>query len=187
MKRLLAAVLFAVGYFASAIPNGYGDVRLGMSVDAVKDALKKNKEFGYRGDRDVSLAPAVRMRGKNDNDKKEENVIIETDAANSLVSSYFSHCWFQFIDGKLSVITLNLDAQKVDHYSVFQKLCEKYGNPQELSPQRSVWTDDGVQLSLERPLVLKYIDKQAADDKQKASGVEKTNSERRLDEFLDTL
>ena len=169
-----------------ALPTGYGDIKLGMGVDAVKDALKKSGEFGYRGDRDVSLAPAVRGKGNKD-EKKDDNVIIETDAANALVPSFFSHCWFQFIDGKLSVITLNLNPQKIDHYAVFQKLCDKYGNPQELSPQKSVWADDGVQLSLEKPLVLKYVDKQGADDRQKASGVEKTNSEKARDEFLEGL
>ena len=186
MKRNLAAVLLlALTGILFALPTGYGDIKLGMGVDAVKDALKKNHEFGYRGDRDVSFAPTTRSKSKNE--KKNDTVIIETDATYATSPTFFSHCWFQFIDGKLSVITLNLDAAKIDHHSIFQKLCEKYGNPQQISPQKSVWTDSNVQLSLEKPLVLKYIDKQSADEKQKSSGVEKTYSEKSRDEFLDAL
>lgn len=182
-QSFLIAALLVLGSFLFALPGGYGAIRLGMGVDAVKDALEKDASFGYRGDRDVSFAPA--SRGKDS--KQDDNVIIETDAAYALAPSFFSRCWFQFIDGKLSVITLNLNPQKIDHYSVFQTLCEKYGSPQELTPQKSVWADGGVRLSLERPLVLKYIDSQVANDKQTASSVEKTNTEKARDEFLEGL
>ena len=43
--------------FAQNIPNGYGGVNLGMTVEQTKKALKDNSDFGYRGDRDVSLLP----------------------------------------------------------------------------------------------------------------------------------
>ena len=43
--------------FAQNIPNGYGGVNLGMTVEQTKKALKDNSDFGYRGDRDVSLFP----------------------------------------------------------------------------------------------------------------------------------
>ena len=38
----------------SSLPNGYAGIKLGMSMDAVKEALQKDGQFGYRGERDVS-------------------------------------------------------------------------------------------------------------------------------------
>ena len=184
MKRLSLLLLFNL--FLSmlfALPPGYDGINLGMSVDEVKSELKKHTEFGYRGDRDVSLSPSV---GNKKNGEKVYDVLIETDASLAPVS-FFDRCWFQFTDGKLSTITLNLNREKVDHYSVFQTLCEKYGNPQEISPQKSVWSDSNVQMSLERPLVLKYVDKKVLDAKKDASTVEKTTGEQMRDAFLERL
>lgn len=183
-KTLLAAFLaFSASTLLSALPLGYNGVSLGMSVDEVKAELKKHSEFGYRGDRDVSLSPSI--RGEK-NGQKTYDVLIETDASYAPVS-FFDRCWFQFTDGKLSTITLNLNREKIDHYSVFQKLCEKYGNPQEISPQKSVWSDSNVQMSLERPLVLKYVDRKVFDQRREESTVEKTTTEKMRDNFLEQL
>ena len=43
-----------------------------MSLDATKSALKSNSDFGYNGDRDVSLLPG------------ENRVLIETDARDTI-------------------------------------------------------------------------------------------------------
>ncbi|MCR5724351.1 MAG: hypothetical protein K6G80_04600 [Treponema sp.] len=183
-KRLLAAFIASFLSFALfALPSGYDGIKLGMSVEEVKSELKKHAEFGYRGDRDVSLSPSVRGQK---NGEKVYDVLIETDATYAPLS-FFDRCWFQFTDGKLSTITLNLNREKVDHYSVFQTLCEKYGDPQEISPQKSVWTDSSVQLSLERPLVLKYVDRKIFDQRREDSNVEKTTTEKMRDDFLERL
>ena len=72
----LSLFAFAVGQTASAsrqgsghesLPMGYGNIKLGMSVDEVKSELLKNHAFGYRGDRDVSFSP------------KDNQVLIETE------------------------------------------------------------------------------------------------------------
>ena len=39
----------------SPLPKGYGSVTLGMTLDEVKEALKTDPAYNYRGDRDVSL------------------------------------------------------------------------------------------------------------------------------------
>lgn len=177
MKKILVSVFISVFFLALplfSLPNGYSTAKLGMDIDSLKDALKKDVQFGYRGDRDVSLSPS------------DGQFLIETDGAKSAYS-FFGRCWFQFANDKLYIITLNLDRSKVDHYSVFSKLCEKYGNPDELSPQKSVWKDDNVILSLEKPLTLKYVDKKAFDGKKDSSNVEKTTAEKAKDDFLDSL
>jgi hypothetical protein len=145
-----------------------------MTVDQVKEALKKTAVFGYRGERDVSLSPG------------DGQVLIETDATYAPYS-FFTRCWFQFSEGKLYIITLNLNSERIDHYSIFSRLCEKYGNPQEISPTKSQWNDSSVFMSLERPLTLKYIDRAAFEKKQSNSNVDKTVREQSRDEFLEGL
>ena len=175
MKKILFAILvafFTIPLFS--LPNGFSSAKLGMSIDSLKDALKNDHQFGYRGDRDVSLSPS------------DGQYLIETDGSLSGFS-FLERCWFQFSDDKLYIITLNLDRSKIDHYSVFSKLCEKYGNPNELSPQKSVWRDGDVIMSLEKPLTLKYVDAKAFDSKKDSSNVQKTTAENARDEFLDSL
>lgn len=175
MKKILFSI-FAIFlcFQAFSLPNGYSSAKLGMDIDSLKNALKKDHQFGYRGDRDVSLSPS------------DGQFLIETDGS-QFGFSFLERCWFQFSNDKLYIITLNLDRSKVDHYSVFSKLCEKYGNPAELSPQKSVWRDDSVILSLEKPLTLKYVDAKAFNGKKDSSNVEKTTSEKARDNFLDSL
>jgi hypothetical protein len=55
-------------------------------------------------------------------------------------------------------MTFNLDAQKVDYYSIYSHLVAKYGEPVSMDPRKSVWSDGKVTMSLERPLTLKYVD-----------------------------
>lgn len=157
------------------LPKGYGGVTLGMSVDEAKKALKENGDFGYNGDRDVSLLPG------------ENRVLIETDARDFARWSYLEQCWFQFYDDKLYTIMLNLNKKKVDYYSVYSSLVKKYGEPVEFSPERAVWKNDDIQLSLERPLILKYIDLKVFNSLIQESMVEKTAQEKLRDEFLDSF
>ncbi len=172
--RFFVLSLMLISASAFGLPSGFGKVKLGMSVDEVKETLKKDGQFGYRGDRDVSLSPS------------DGQTLIETDATYSSFS-YLDRCWFQFSDGKLYIITINLDGSKIDHYSIFSKLCEKYGNPDEISPKKSLWKDDSVIMSLEKPLTLKYVDQKVFSDKQKSSNVEKTYGEKNRDTFLEGL
>ncbi len=175
MKKLLVAFLLICTIFsASALPSGFAKVQLGMSVDELKDALKKDHQFGYRGDRDVSLSPT------------DGETLIETDATYEPFS-FLERCWFQFSEEKLYIITINLDQSKVDHYSVFSELCKKYGNPVEISPKKSVWRDDSVIMSLEKPLALKYVDAKAYEKKTESSNVQKTTAEQAKEHFLDSL
>lgn len=157
------------------LPKGYGGVELGMSLEKTKSALKSNSDFGYNGDRDVSLLPG------------ENRVLIETDARDFARWSFLEQCWFQFYDDKLYTIMINLNRKKVDYYSVYSSLVKKYGEPDEFSPERAVWKNDSVQMSLERPLILKYIDLQTFNSLVNESMVEKSAQEKLRDEFLDSL
>ena len=175
-RKFAAGLIFSLaGALLNALPSGYGKVSLGMSVDAAKDALKSDGQFGYRGDRDVSLSP------------KDHETVIETDPTTFASFSFFERCWFQFSSERLSVITLNMNPAMIDHYSVFSELCEKYGSPDEISPKKAVWNSDSVTLSLEKPLTLKYVDAKVFKEKKDSSKTEKTLSERSRDAFLNGL
>lgn len=175
MKKFVFAFLFLI--FISpvfSLPDGFSEIHLGMSVVELKDALKKDYQFGYRGDRDVSLSP------------QDGQVLIETDAENEPFS-FLGRCYFQFADEKLYIITINLKNTKIDHYSVLSKLIEKYGNPDEIKPDKSTWKDDSVIMSLERPLTLKYVDAKVFNERQNKSNIDRTASEKALEDFLDEL
>ena len=167
MLLILAWSVFAAD---GALPGGYGSVVLGMSVDSAKNALKEDPAYGYRGDRDVSLLPG------------EDRVLISTVGV-----LFFDECWFQFNKDRLYIITLNLNPEQMDYASVFKSLCNKYGEPDSLSPKKSEWRDGSVIMSLERPLTLKYTDEKVFQELQESSNVELTKEEKTRQSFLESL
>lgn len=179
MKKILAFVIFsAVFSFCFAektVPDGYGGIQLGMTVEQVKKALKDNTDFGYHGDRDVSLLPG------------ENRVLIETDATTYAGYSFLERCWFQFYNDKLYIITINVNKEKMDHFSIFDSLCKKYGMPDSVNPEKSVWNGSNVTMSLERPLTLKYVDQKTFESLQYKSKVGPNGREMTRDMFLEGL
>ncbi|WP_407398219.1 hypothetical protein [Treponema sp.] len=171
LSLLVSALLFA----EESLPDGFKKIRFGMSVDQVKEELRKDPAFGFRGDRDVSLLPG------------ENRILIETDTSRTAPYSFLERCSFQFHDDKLYTITINMRKKKMDHYSIYTTLTEKYGNPDSLNPEKSEWKDDNVIMSLERPLTLKYTDRKVFEDLQSKAMVNKTAEEQSKQDFLDLL
>ena len=157
------------------LPLGYRKIKLGMSVEQVKELLQQDAIFGYHGDRDVSLLPG------------ENRILIETDAKAGHVDSFLDRCWFQFSDDKLYIITINLNKEKIDHYSIFTTLCNKYGNPKNLNPEKSVWENNSITMSLERPLTIKYVDNATFEKLSKKSNVNNSVEEMTAEVFLEGL
>lgn len=161
--------------FAKDLPYGYKDISLGMSLKETKDALLKDSDFGYHGDRDVSLLP------------HSNKTLIETDATYGLGSNFLTNCYFQFTDDQLYIITININTERMDYYSVFTTLCNKYGEPDSISPSGAIWKNDSVTMSLEKPLTLKYVDNKLFDSVQNYSNVPKSATEVTREQFLDEL
>ncbi|MCR4735495.1 MAG: hypothetical protein K5829_10880 [Treponema sp.] len=162
-------------YAKEPLPGGYKNILLGLSLDDTKHELIKNTDFGYHGDRDVSLRP-------NDN-----QVIIETDATNGYGSIFLTQCWFQFYEKTLYSITINMNTDKLDYYSVFTTLTNKYGQPDYFSPTQAKWSDDSVTMILEKPLALKYIDNKIQKELQNYSNIQKSATELTKEMFLGEL
>lgn len=168
-------ILFSCFSYAKDLPNGYKEISLGFSMDETKDALLKDPDFGYHGERDVSLLP------------HSNKSLIETDATYGLGSNFLTNCYFQFTDDKLYIITININTDRMDYYSVFTKLCEKYGEPDSISPSSAIWKNDSVTMSLEKPLTLKYVDNKLFDSVQNYSNVPHSATEVTREQFLDEL
>lgn len=175
MLGVMAALSGAARIYAQTLPQGFRGVRLGMTVDEVKEELKKDPPYGYNGDRDVSLLPG------------ENRVLIETDSSRIFPGSFLDRCYFQFYQDKLYIITINMNRSKMDYHSVFSALLDKYGNPDSLNPRKSEWQDDAVIMALERPLTLKYTDRAVFEKLMEESMVQKSADELTRESFLEGL
>ena len=178
MKRFIFFILiltFSKLFAQNPLSTGYKNIFLGMSLEQTKDELIKNQDFGYKGDRDVSLIPGTNQK------------LIETDTVKYGTSPFLKRCWFQFADDKLYTIIINLNPEKIDYYSIFTTLKNKYGEPVEVSPSRTVWKDSETTLSLEKPLSLKYMDNKKYDELQKSSDIQLSAKEITQKMFLEDL
>lgn len=170
---IISALSFLI--FAEDLPHGYKNITLGMSLEETKDCLVKEPAFGYHGDRDVSLIP------------NSSKTLIETDAERGYGSSFLTRCWFQFSFDELYIITININPERMDYYSIFTKLTEKYGQPASFNPQSATWKNDEVTMSLEKPLTLKYIDNKIYEETQNYSNIQASPVEITREKFLDEL
>jgi hypothetical protein len=127
-------------------PRGFRGIELGMELEAVKDLLKTDPYFDYRGDPDVSFLPQT------------VQTLIECRG-----NSYIERAYFQFHEQRLATMILVLDRKKIDHYSVFTTLTEKLGPFTSLTPFKVTWEFEDLLLALERPLSVKYIDRKVFD------------------------
>jgi hypothetical protein len=153
---------------AAALPSSFRNVSLGMGLDQVKAALKADPLFRYRGDPDVSFLPQT------------SQYLIECEG-----TTYLRRAYFQFADSRLFIMILVLDAQKLDHYSLFNTLSTKYGQPTSLSPEESVWLSEPVRFSLERPLTVKYVDNRTFAAILSKGGAQKDLDQLSREKFLE--
>jgi len=151
-----------------AAPSGkFRAYSLGMDLDELKEELVKDPFFEFRGDRDVSFLPLTEQR------------LVESEGL-----SFIKRGFFQLKDGKVFVMAFSFNTDLIDHYSVYTALVEKYGEPGFLNPQEAVWESEGVRLSIERPLTVKYIDKPVFDGIVRSSTMEKSAQRELREEFL---
>lgn len=155
---------------AAPLPRGFNRLQLGMGLEEAKEELKADGNFLYRGDPDVSM-----LRTPNDS-------LIECDGL-----YYIERASFQFVDGGLFTITLIFNRAALGYFTLYTTLQEKYGEPDELSPEKAVWEDEAVLLSLERPLRIKYIAKPVLDELRRESrkgiSLERLSREKFLEQF----
>lgn len=125
----------------AGLPAEYRGIKLGMDMNSVKESLKKDAVFGYRGERDISM-----------------NLTANRSLIESEGISFIKRSWFQFYKDNLYTMILKLNTDIIDYYSVYSVFCEKYGEPASINPERAVWEDEHTRVVIERPLIVKYID-----------------------------
>jgi hypothetical protein len=121
--------------------RAFRGVELGIDRDSAITAIKKDPIFAYRGPEDISLLPSPNQS------------LIEVSG-----TSFVKRGYFQFYEGKLWTIILELNPDKVDHYSIYTSLVKKYGEPILIDPKEARWEDKATRMALERPLSLRYMD-----------------------------
>lgn len=152
---------------AVALPRGFRGVELGMSLEEVETVLMSDELFLYRGGPDVTLLP------------RPDEKLLEVQGL-----SFVKRAFFQFHEDRLFSAIYVLNPEKVDHYSVFTRLSERYGKPGSLSPRESVWSDGRVSVSLERPLTVKYLDLAVLDKLRKAGQARQSWEDLSRQDFL---
>ncbi len=177
MKRSVALLLAlaALAVPATLVPagdlqRGFSFVRLGMTLDEAKDALRSDPHFRYRGEPDVQFLPLT------------EIPLIETAGR-----AFIDRAVLQFQNDFLAVITLMLDRSRLDYFSVYESLVSRYGQPARLDPGQAVWEDGTTRIALERPLSVKYMDVPALNAIIEAGRMEEALDEVTRERFLDQL
>ncbi len=126
----------------AGLRRGIEELQLGKGLEEMQDALQKSPHFQYRGPRDVSFLP------------KREDPVIDTEGL-----LYIKRGLFQFQDGVLIAIILYLNPRYLDYPTLFQHLSQRYGPPLALDPKSCYWEDEQTRITLEKPLVIKFLEK----------------------------
>jgi hypothetical protein len=153
-----------------AASRSFRGVELGMDRDAAIAALKKDPIFAYRGPEDISLLPSP-----------NQSLI---DVAGL---SFVKRGYFQFYEGKLWVMILELNPDKVDHFSIYTSLVNKYGEPALIDPKEARWEDKATRMALERPLTLRYMDMAIYGKLKEGAGAKESGQELDRQGFLGGL
>jgi hypothetical protein len=151
------------------LPRSFRGIVLGMGLEDLKTALQDDEAFRFRADRDVSLLPS-----------SKDQTLVETQGV-----SFIKRAFFQLRSETLIIMSFSMDPSLVDHYSIFTAFVNRYGDPDYLDPREAVWESEDIRVSLERPLTVKYIDKQSLSDMVKESSADGAEEMVKRNQFLD--
>lgn len=150
--------------------NGFGDLTLGASLAQISEQLNSSAYFAFDAAINISIIPLSR------------NALISVDG-----TDYVERGFLQFDDDALISIQLILDPRQLDHFSLYRALSDKYGEPNSLNPQVTSWESEAVRISIERPLILKYIDLRYFTAEQRRAEEEQQGKQSVLDAFFQQL
>lgn len=170
LLRLAPAHAQEDGFADSPLQRGFGSLVLGMTLAEAQDALLVDPSFRYRGEPDVQLVPRTDLP------------LIESEGR-----AFIDRGTFQFRDERLYLITLLLNGQRLDYFSVYTSLVDQYGEPVSLDPGQAVWEDETTRIALERPLTVKYIDRQTFDSIIESGRMEEALDAVTRERFLEQL
>jgi len=149
------------------LPRQFRNLALGMGIDDLKANLLNDDLFHFRGDRDVSFLPI------------RDQTLVDTTG-----SSFIKRAFFQLRDSEVFIMAFTLNTEVVDHYSIFMRFTERYGQPSYLDPRVAIWETEETRIAIERPLTVKYIDRTVFDDIVSESGLVESGQVRLRQEFI---
>ncbi|MFW5738689.1 MAG: hypothetical protein ACOCYX_07230 [Spirochaetota bacterium] len=155
---------------AADLQRGFSTLELGMSFEAARAALLADASFRYRGGADVQFLPTT------------EIPIIETEGR-----AFINRGVLQFHEDSLYILSLVLNRERLDYFSVYESLVRQYGDPARLDPGQAVWENDQTRISLERPLTVKYVDVPTFTSIVESGAMEEALDEVTRDRFLEQL
>ena len=133
-----------------------------------KDIIKNDTYFNYPGDEETYILPA------------KEQTLLECTG-----NSYIKRAYFQFHNNKLYIMIIELNKDKIDYYTLFNTLSEKYGKYNSFSPEIVMWQINNITLLLDRPVTVKYIDKGVFDSLKEQGRPGKSSDILSLERFLE--
>lgn len=145
--------------------DGFDSILLKMDYQTVLSKLEEGTNFIYsnQGPTWIDENPVIAANGK----------------------GYISKGYFHFYESKLYSITIELNNSKIDYYTIFMTLQKKYGKYSAFSPLIVSWESDETILTLERPLLVRYIDKEIHDQLLEASKIKTSKAEKNRESFLE--
>lgn len=143
LKKIVPFLLLLLATAAlsgqETLPEGYKNIRLGMTREEVEEILKTSSDF----------------------ENREEVLTIRIEPDKQIITSegygYILIGYFHFSQDSLYQIFIKLDHTKIGYYNLLKNFTSKYGAPPLFEPKRAQWENDSVRLVIEKPGTLRYI------------------------------
>lgn len=145
--------------------KGFDTLTLGMDYQSALNALDFSSNFIYNSQMPMWI---------------ESNPVI---AANG--KGFVDKGYFQFYNGALYSITIELNRNRIDFFTLFMQLQQKYGKYKSFSPTIVRWEDENALLSLEKPLTLRYLEKRIHSQLIESSKVKESQKQKMREDFLE--
>ncbi len=173
LRLTVLLILLIIGLISAQetvleVPDRFGNIVLGMSMEDTKKELQADGNFNFRGNPDISIL------------RRPDQSLIECRGYD-----FIERAFFQFKEDSLYSITILLNQEMLDHYSLYTTLSGKYGDPDKLDPERSVWESETNTLVLERPLQIKYLDRKLMEGITTEGKISESLSELSRVQFLE--
>jgi hypothetical protein len=123
------------------LPDGYGNFRFGMTRTAVLAEVRR--------DPNLALTTGDFIEGF---DRENWTVLVASGPPS------FRNVYFLFADDKLFGIMLVFEPRQFSYYEVLHSLARRYGRPNTLGQDVTIWQNENVRLQLEHRVYLKYLD-----------------------------
>ncbi len=130
------------------LANGFFNVELGFTFDEVVAILQNDPLLVVLEEPEIFVVP--------ESDQK----VIRADGVKDDATGYrfIQEAFFRFNDDdRLVVLSMSLNTNIIDYFSLFEVHDKKYGNANVITPNKAQWNNENTMLIIERPLTVKYI------------------------------